>query len=153
MLISRQGRPSPGPPTHKRYCALTLRLESFQTGAVTFSGIGLVHRIRKRRFAVAYDGEGRVLSLKELWQLTLSGISLSVIPEKTPSSLIHQKLRSGRSARAQDEYYCVSGRLNAAHDFHDRNQGTLPKSSKNTHRLSGLRPSSSPSSRPSATGR
>ena len=41
-----------------------LGLKSFHTAAVTFSGIELAHRIRKRQFTVAYEREGRTLPLK-----------------------------------------------------------------------------------------
>ena len=44
-----------------------LGLKSFRTAAVTFSGIELAHRIRKRQFTLAYEHHGRALSLKELW--------------------------------------------------------------------------------------
>src|SRR5262249_51965547 len=50
-----------------------LGLKSFHTAAVTFSGIELAHRIRKRQFTLAYERRGRALSLKDLWDQALSG--------------------------------------------------------------------------------
>ena len=72
-----------------------LGLKSFPTAAVTFSGIELAHRIRKRQFTVAYQRNGRPLSLKDLWDQALSGKSFSVSPEHSPPPLMHQI--SGRS--------------------------------------------------------
>jgi len=43
----------------KQRCAPMLELKSFRTAQVTFSGIELAHRIRKRQFAVAYERNGR----------------------------------------------------------------------------------------------
>jgi len=40
-----------------------LGLKSFPTAAVTFSGIELAHRIRKRQFTLAYKRQGRTRSL------------------------------------------------------------------------------------------
>jgi transposase-like protein len=70
-----------------------LGLKSFPTAAVTFSGIELAHRIRKRQFAIAYDYDGRSLSLKELWAQALSGKSLSGNADNTPPPLTHQNSR------------------------------------------------------------
>jgi hypothetical protein len=64
-----------------------LGLKSFRTAAITFSGIELAHRIRKRQFAIAYDYDGRSLSLKELWAQALSGKSLSGNADNTPPPL------------------------------------------------------------------
>ena len=74
----------------KGRCAPMLGLKSFRTAAITFSGIELAHRIRKRQFAVAYERNARALSLKELWDQALSGKSLPGIVEKNSSPLTHQ---------------------------------------------------------------
>ena len=74
----------------KRRCAPMLGLKSFRTAAVTFSGIELAHRIRKRQFNVPYQRNGRALTLKELWDRALSGGSLSPTVENTDRPLMHQ---------------------------------------------------------------
>ena len=67
-----------------------LALKSFRTAAVTFSGIELAHRIHKRPFAVAYEREGRALSLKQLWDQALSGTAPPDLMEMPPPPLTHQ---------------------------------------------------------------
>jgi hypothetical protein len=67
-----------------------LGLKSFDTAAVTFSGIELAHRIRKRQFTVAYQRNGRALSLKDLWDQALSAKSLSDSLDHSPPPLMHQ---------------------------------------------------------------
>lgn len=74
----------------KRRCALMLALKSFRTAAVIFSGIELAHRIHKRQFAVAYERDGRALSLKQLWDQALSSTVPPGLMEKTPPPLMHQ---------------------------------------------------------------
>lgn len=74
----------------KRRCGPMLGLKSFRTAAVTFSGIELAHRIRKRQFNVPYQRDGRALTLKELWDRALSGGSLSPTVENTDRPLMHQ---------------------------------------------------------------
>ena len=74
----------------KQRCASMLGLKSFPTAAITFSGIELAHRIRKRQFALAYECNGRPLSLKELWAQALSGKSLSGGVDSAPPPLMHQ---------------------------------------------------------------
>ena len=55
----------------KRRCASMLGLKSFESAAITFSGIELAHRIRKRQFRLpAASGQDR-MSLKELWEFAL----------------------------------------------------------------------------------
>jgi hypothetical protein len=65
-------------------------VKSFRTAAITFSGIELAHRIRKRQFALAYERNGRALSLKELWAQALSGKSLPGNVDSAPPPLMHQ---------------------------------------------------------------
>src|SRR5215813_4381567 len=67
-----------------------LGLKSFQTAAVTFSGIELAHRIRKRQFTLAYERDGRTLSLKDLWDQAVSGKSVSDSLDTSPPPLMHQ---------------------------------------------------------------
>src|SRR5262249_29833500 len=73
-----------------------LGLKSFHTAAVTFSGIELAHRIRKRQFTLAYDRQGRALSLKDLWDQALSGNTFSARFENSPRPLMHQISRRSR---------------------------------------------------------
>jgi len=80
----------------KQRCASMLGLKSFRTAAITFSGIELAHRIRKRQFALAYERNGRALSLKELWTQALSGKSLSGSVGSAPPPLMHQISRPAR---------------------------------------------------------
>jgi putative transposase len=76
-----------------------LGLKSFPTAAVTFSGIELAHRIRKRQFTVAYEREGRALSLKNLWDQALSGRSFSDSLDLYPPPLMHQISRRSHPRR------------------------------------------------------
>ena len=66
-----------------------LGLKSFRTAAVTFSGIELAHRIRKRQFTLAYERKGRALSLKDLWDQALSGKRVSHSLDTSPTPLMH----------------------------------------------------------------
>lgn len=67
-----------------------LALNSFRTAALTFSRIELAHRIHKPQFAVPYERDGRVLSLKDLCDQVLSGTPPLGLTEKSPSPLTHQ---------------------------------------------------------------
>jgi transposase-like protein len=73
-----------------------LGLKSFHTAAITFSGIELAHRIRKRQFTLAYEREGRALSLKDLWDQALAARSFSDSLENSPPPLMHQISRCSR---------------------------------------------------------
>jgi hypothetical protein len=74
----------------KERCASMLGFKSFRTAAITFSGIELPHRIRTRQFALAYERNGRPLSLKELWAQALADKSLSGSVDSAPHPLMHQ---------------------------------------------------------------
>jgi hypothetical protein len=78
-----------------------LGLKSFPTAAVTFSGIELAHRIRKRQFTLAYERAGRARSLKELWDQALSGKSFSDNLDTPPPPLMHQIFKALASAPAR----------------------------------------------------
>ncbi len=56
----------------KRRCASMLGLKSFKTAAVTFAGIELANRIRKRQFSIQRGGECDDRSLKQLWDRALA---------------------------------------------------------------------------------
>src|SRR5262249_5094144 len=67
-----------------------LGLKSFHTAAITFSGIELAHRIRKRQFTLAYERQGRALSLKDIWDQALSSKSFSdSLDTSPPPPLMH----------------------------------------------------------------
>lgn len=90
----------------KRRCASMLGLKSFQTAALTLSGIELAQRIRKRQFALDYERESRTCSLAELWQQALSNNFAPETGGNTEQPLTHQiSIRSsspriaGRPAR------------------------------------------------------
>jgi transposase-like protein len=55
----------------KRRCASMLGLKSFRTAAITFAGIELANRIRKRQFRLGQDRLRQHSSLKELWNRAL----------------------------------------------------------------------------------
>ena len=56
----------------KRRCVPMLALKSFRTAAVTFAGLELAHRIRKRQFSFGRGGPRRFPSLKHLWAHALA---------------------------------------------------------------------------------
>jgi transposase-like protein len=74
----------------KQRCASMLGFKSFGTAAITFSGIELAHRIRKRQFAVHYERNGRAVSLKVLWEQALSDQNQPKPVENTVLPLTHQ---------------------------------------------------------------
>jgi transposase-like protein len=49
----------------KRRCASMLGLKSFRSAAITFSGVELAHRIRKRQYSLPIESRRGALSLKE----------------------------------------------------------------------------------------
>lgn len=67
-----------------------LGLKSFQTAAVTFTGIELAHRIRKRQFAVTYERNGTATSLKELWNQALAHNDSPDLSARPHRPLMHQ---------------------------------------------------------------
>jgi hypothetical protein len=56
----------------KRRCASMLGLKSFKTAAITFAGIELANRIRKRQFSCGCGDQCRHWSLKQLWDRALA---------------------------------------------------------------------------------
>ena len=80
----------------RRRCASMLGLKSFRTAAITFAGIELAHRIRKRQFWVGSDRQDKDVSLKHLWDLALacgSGCGRMQSPAAAVSPLMHQNSR------------------------------------------------------------
>lgn len=55
----------------KQRCASMLGLKSFETAAITFAGIELANRIRKRQFSFGRGGQRESWSLKQLWDRAL----------------------------------------------------------------------------------
>jgi hypothetical protein len=82
----------------KRRCAAMLGLKSYRTAAITLAGIELVHRVRKRQFALRARDAHRFASLKELWTCALrpyqagieaSGVTFSsVTPKRTRTHVL-----------------------------------------------------------------
>ncbi len=56
----------------KRRCASMLGLKSFKTAAITFAGIELANRIRKRQFSFGRGAHRGNWSLKQLWDRALA---------------------------------------------------------------------------------
>jgi len=56
----------------KRRCSSMLGLKSFRTAAITFAGIELANRIRKRQFSFGRGGQRSNWSLKQLWNRGLA---------------------------------------------------------------------------------
>ena len=48
-----------------------LGLKSYRSAATTFAGIELAHRIRKGRFSMPVEVQGRTSTLKDLWNRAL----------------------------------------------------------------------------------
>jgi transposase-like protein len=67
----------------KRRCASMLGLKSFRTAAITFAGIELANRIRKRQFSFGRGGQRGNWSLKQLWGRALTNDSNALIRECT----------------------------------------------------------------------
>ena len=65
----------------KRRCASMLGLKSFKTAAITFAGIELANRIRKRQFSFGRGGQRSSWSLKQLWARALRADAGSIIRE------------------------------------------------------------------------
>jgi transposase-like protein len=56
----------------KRRCASMLALKTFESAAITFAGIELANRIRKRQFALGRSASRGRWSLKQLWDCALT---------------------------------------------------------------------------------
>jgi hypothetical protein len=81
----------------KQRCASVLGLKSFRTAAITFSGIELANRIRKRQFSFGPAEQSGTWSLKQLWDRALTPFSgVDAPPHQAPSaqSPMHQNSRA-----------------------------------------------------------
>lgn len=65
----------------KRRCASMLGLKTFNTASITFAGIELANRIRKRQFSFGSGGHRENWSLKQLWDRALTVDSNTPIRE------------------------------------------------------------------------
>jgi len=88
----------------KRRCASMLGLKSFRTAAITFAGIELANRIRKRQYSFGCTDGLSTWSLKQLWDRALAppsshDIRQSVSPAADPP--MHQNSRA--SSRRKTE--------------------------------------------------
>jgi hypothetical protein len=87
----------------KRRCASMLGLKSFKTAAVTFAGIELANRIRKRQFSFGRSDPGGTWSLKQLWDRALVPGASSDPPHYEPSYAhppMHQNSRVNARSKA-----------------------------------------------------
>jgi transposase-like protein len=88
----------------KRRCASMLGFKSFETAAVTLSGIELAHRIHKQQFGFGRGQPRRNSSLKELWDRALTQPQTSEIARHrfTPARpRMHQSSRVKPQQRVQ----------------------------------------------------
>jgi len=105
----------------KRRCASMLGLKTFDTAAITFAGVELANRIRKRQFSLQRNCDSDESSLKQLWGRALaqspdSDCSHLEIPAARPS--MHQNSR--RSTRAVRRLSGTQPRRFARKIFHGR---------------------------------
>jgi transposase-like protein len=87
----------------KRRCASMLGLKSFETAAVTFAGIELANRIRKRQFSLGRGDPGGARPLKQLWDRALVSRSSLEPPQYEPSYAhppMHQNSRVNARSKA-----------------------------------------------------
>jgi len=56
----------------KRRCACMLGLKSFKTAAITFAGVELANRIRKRQYSFGHGDKWGAWSLKQVWERALA---------------------------------------------------------------------------------
>ena len=83
----------------KRRCSSMLGLKSFRTAAITFAGIELANRIRKRQFSFGRGGQRNNWSLKQLWNRALACDANALDRQCT------RTLRLGRNGRLQHKGY------------------------------------------------
>jgi transposase-like protein len=69
----------------KSRCAPMLALKSFRTAAVTFAGVELAHRIRKRQFSFGRGRPSRFCSIKDLWARALASGSRHCTRTQAPA--------------------------------------------------------------------
>jgi transposase-like protein len=74
----------------KQRCASMLGLKSFRSAAITFAGIELAHRIRKRQYSLPMESRGRAPSLKEQWDYALGWSSEPTAQNDDRSPSMHQ---------------------------------------------------------------
>lgn len=65
-----------------------LSLKTFRTAAITFSAIELAHRIHKEPFAVLYERDRKLISLKELSDQALSAPPPPPQAERNPPPVL-----------------------------------------------------------------
>ncbi len=88
----------------KRRCASMLGLKSFKTAAVTFAGIELANRIRKRQYSFRCRDECSTSSLKELWDRALAPpSSLDASQSESPSARPPMHQNSQANSRRKTE--------------------------------------------------
>jgi transposase-like protein len=88
----------------KRRCASMLGLKSYRTAAVTFAGIELANRIRKRQYSFGSGDQRRSWSLKQLWHRALTPRSNLDTPHDRSAPAhppMHQNSRVGGRANSE----------------------------------------------------
>lgn len=82
----------------KQRSASMLGLKSVRTAAITFAGIELAHRIRKRQYSLPMANREMALSLKEQWDCALACPSGPIALDDDGLPSMHQISTSGRRA-------------------------------------------------------
>jgi transposase-like protein len=81
----------------KQRCSSMLGLKSFRSAAITFAGVELAHRIRKRQYSLPLESCGRAPSLKEQWDRALGSSNEPMAPSEGCWPSMHQNSVSGRT--------------------------------------------------------
>jgi transposase-like protein len=84
----------------KQRCTSMLGLKSFRSAVITFAGVELAHRIRKRQYSLPLECRGRALSLKEQWDRALACSNEPTAPHDDCSPSMHQNSMSARLAKS-----------------------------------------------------
>jgi transposase-like protein len=82
----------------KQRCTSMLGLKSFRSAAITFAGVELAHRIRKRQYSFPLECPGQTLSLKEQWDRALACSNEPNVQRDDGSPSMHQNSMRARLA-------------------------------------------------------
>jgi transposase-like protein len=92
----------------KRRCASMLGLKSFKTAAITFAGVELANRIRKRQYSFACVDECSTWSLQQLWDRALAPSSiLDTSQPVSPSAQPPMHQNSRVTSRSKGERFDI----------------------------------------------
>lgn len=100
----------------KGRCASMLGLKSFKTAAITFAGIELANRIRKRQYSFESGNQCRTWSLRQLWDRALaphSNLEISQFrcPPTQPPMHQNSRRRAGSLRLARIPSRSITARL------------------------------------------